>query len=908
MNGTDEITDLDSLRRAMAENAGQPEGPARGARAEQLLADAEKLSEPLAVIEALGHQVQMYNYSSEKDKMFVPFARLLRMWDEHPEEFDAYEAHSLHWVFKWMSAGMLRQPHIPLASIEKWLGEMEHRYRVAGHSERAVRMSEFFVADHLGDEQRATRAYEAWLAADRDEMADCHACELNGQGVRQSELRADERALELWRPVLEGEHTCAHEPHAALAASLLPLLRLNRPQEARAHHLRGYRLVRQMESMRGSFASHVEFCALTGNEARAVELLAERPAYFTDSGNPAGLMDFLSVTALVMDRLVGLGLGGQSVPGPAGRTWTAAGLAVHARGEALALAARFDERNGTDRVSRRVRERMDQQPLLDRLPLGVRVVRPAAARRVPAATAPAGRPADASALVAEARRLSAEEGGPSAGLAWERAARAAEAEGLELTVHDRAETADYGAAGAADGGLELFARAAELYDACGDHGEARAARARRAYALARAGRTEEALDAIREPYEQVLAALSGLDAASARPAAAVLACRARLLLQAHSGDAEVAEAERCAGQLLALVEPFADVPRLASQGASARSLLGDIALHRGDLAEAAALYERSAAEQVAAARPWLAIECEARLAGLARDREDAEGAERALRAALEHGAGYLEPLGAAQLHLQLADVLAASGRFADAADHALEATHWADEDGADAGLGAWARFQLGGHLLRAERTAEAAEVLESALLDLSAEDHGDGTIVQAHWWLGDCARALGEHVQAAQAWLKAAEIAQHWSEQRDHAMLANLAADALDRAGRPEEADRAYARAGELWASLGQVPAVVRCLRARAWLDSASADDERELMGAAIRAAEEASGPDEETRTVLLADLGHTHRQFAELLERRGEIADTATHLESAAAAFAEAGDEERRAEAEGALAALRAR
>ncbi|MGY0018944.1 tetratricopeptide repeat protein [Streptomyces sp. YJ-C3] len=892
-------TDLDALRRAMAENAAQPEGPARGARAEQLLAEAEKLGVPLAVIEALGHQLQMYNYSSEKDKMFVPFARLLRMWDERPEDFDAYETHSLHWVFKWMSGGMLHQPHIPLASVEKWLGEMEHRYRVAGHSERAVRMSEFYVADHIGDEERATRAYDAWLAADRDDMADCHACELNGQGERQSALHRDERALELWGPVLEGEFTCAHEPHATLPASLLPLLRLGRVEEARANHLRGYRLVRPMESMRGAFASHVEFCALTGNEARALELLAERPAYFTDSGNPQGLMDFLAVTALVMDRLVALGLGEQSVPGPAGRAWTASELAVHARVEALAIAARFDERNGTARVGTRVRERMDQQPLLERLPLGVRVVRTAPSK--PVAAPPAEATVDAAALVAEARRLSEAEGGPAAARAWQAAARAAESEGLELTDHDRAEIADYTAMEAEEA-PELFARAAELYEAAGAPDEARAARARGAYALSVAGRSAEAVAAIQEPYEQVRGALKDLDATTARPAAAVLACRARILLQAHSGDAEVAAAEECVHQLLALTEPFPDVPRLVSQAASARSMLGDIAVHRGDPETAAVLYEESAAAHVAAGRPWLAVDCEVRLAGLARERDDAAGAERALRAALEHGAGHLDPSGAAQLHLRLADVLAATEQFGPASAHALEATHWADEADGDAGFGAWARFQLGGHLLREERMAEAAEVLESALLDLTAEDHGDGAIVQAQWWLGDCARALGEHLQSAEAWLKAAEIAQHWPEQRDHAMLANLAADALDRAGRPEEADRAYTRAGELWRSLGHVYAVVRCLRARAWLDSASADDERELMTASIRACEEALSSDDVDRDALLSELGHTHRQFAQLLDRRDD-AERAVQLERAAAAFDEAGDTERRDEARAALA-----
>jgi len=168
MSGIDPITDFDSLRQAMADNFEQPEGPARNARAELLLAEAEKLGIPLAVIEALAHQLKVYNYSSEKDKMFVPFARLLRMWDESPEDFDEYEVHSLHWVFKWLSAGMLDQPHIPLASIEKWLGEMEYRYRLAGHSERAVRSAEFSVASHVGDVERAERAYAAAISPDPD--------------------------------------------------------------------------------------------------------------------------------------------------------------------------------------------------------------------------------------------------------------------------------------------------------------------------------------------------------------------------------------------------------------------------------------------------------------------------------------------------------------------------------------------------------------------------------------------------------------------------------------------------------------------------------------------------------------------------------------------------------------------
>ncbi|MGW0831227.1 tetratricopeptide repeat protein [Streptomyces prunicolor] len=889
------ITDFDALRRAMAENSEEPEGPARNARAEQLLGEAEKLDVPLAVIEALGHQLKVYNYSSEKDKMFVPFARLLRMWDERPEDFDEYEVHSLHWVFKWMSSGMLGQPHIPLASIEKWLGEMEHRYRLAGHSERAVRSAEFSVASHVGDLARAERAYAAWLAADRDSMADCHACELHTQGEWQVRQERYAEALDLWAPVLEGEFTCAHEPHTVLASSLTPLLHLGRADEARAHHLRGFRLVRPMESMRGAYADHVEFCALSGNEARGLELLAERPAYFTDSGNPQSGLDFLAAVTLLMDRLTELGLGDQQVPGPTGRTWTARELAAHARVEALSLAARFDERNGTTHVGDRARARMDQRPLVERLPLGVRSAgRPVAAPV--ATTAPEVIPEkDLTALLTEARRLS-DTLQPHAVEAWLAVSQASE--GVELSARDRAEIADHQAMDQGPDGIALFERAAELFAEAGDPGEAWAARARGAYVRALTGEIDEALTAIAEPYDGVLALYSE-EGTGVRQTAAVLMSRARILMRRVHGDSpdhtpdsgDLTTAEAAVREVLALVEgrplpdDVADV-RLAARGAEGQAMLAELAVRGEDLETAVRLFSKASTAFVVAGLPWFAVEYEARLAGLAHHLGDVTEAERALRAALEHGGPYLEAPGRAQLHLQLAEVLGGRGRSEEAAEHALEAAHWSDEAGEGPTLGAWARHQLGGFLLRQGRWAEAAEVLESALPDLSVETHGDGAIVQTQWWLGDCLSELGEHRAAAERRLQAAEIARTWPEQNDHATLAHLAAESLGHAELPAEADQAYERAGELWRSLGNVHGLVRSLRARAWLalraDLADRglDRARELMAGAIEECEAALlvTDDQEARQRLTGELGHTHRQFGELLARSvaEEAEDTA--------------------------------
>ncbi|MER6984081.1 tetratricopeptide repeat protein, partial [Streptomyces carpinensis] len=379
-------------------------------------------------------------------------------------------------------------------------------------------------------------------------------------------------------------------------------------------------------------------------------------------------------------------------------------------------------------------------------------------------------------------------------------------------------------------------------------------------------------------------------------------------------------AEEAAREVLALVESptgqdgaagnsgedGADV-RTASRTAEARAMLAEVAARTGDLRTATELLEGAVARYVGAGLPWFAVEYEARLASLAYHLGDAARAERALRAALEHGGEYLEAAGRAQLHLRLAEVLGGLGRAPEAAEHALQAAHWADEAGEGPTLGAWARQQLGGLLLRQGRWAEAAEVLESALADLSAETHGDGAVVQTQWWLGDCLSELGEHRMAAERRLQAAEIARHWPEQQDHATLAHLAAESLSHAGLPAEADRAYARAGDLWRSLGNAHGLVRSLRARAWLalrTEAGPDTARRLMASAVEECGAALGgaADEEARLGLTGELGNTHRQFGDLLARsveaeepeedttRSVLGEALSRTEQAIAVFARLG------------------
>lgn len=685
-----QITDLATLREAIWENNQRPHGTSQAATAENILDQAAQLG-PTAEIKAVFHLISAYEFSADRHKVLVPFARALRLWDQDPGVFDASATHSLFWDFKWVTTGLLDLPRVPLAAIENWLTEMDRRYRLAGHTERAVRMSEFYIADHIGDTERAQRAFDGWLAAERGELADCHACETARQGEFFSDGGDDAKAVRHWTPVLDGRLTCAEEPHRALARSLLPLVRLGRLDEARTHHMRGYPMVKGSESLMHSVAKHIEFCTLTGNEARALELLADTPGYFQADGEPEPRMGFYAVTALLMDRLVTLGRGDLPVTGPAGRTWTAAELAGHARTEALRIAAAFDERNGTTAVSERVRSTLDAEPLLERLPLGLRAVLPVAG--------------DGGAVPAGAAS----------------AATADEADGGEpATAGDEA---------AAAPGPDV------------DDGPA-----------------DEVPAAVREAIDR---------------------------------------------------------------------------------------YES------------------------ARDAEDLDGMRAGMSEAIDRAGDSAAPGWRAGAHLQLSEVLAVADDLPGAVHHGYEAVAWADL--ADPRFAVVARTRLGGHLMAGGRHDEAAPVLEQALSDLdpSPEVHGEGNLVQVRWWLGECAANRHEPAEAAQHWLAAAQVAQHWPDQADHAMLATLAAEALERAGEGLSAELAYERAADLWAEVGDALRQVRTTRAWAWAvrDRDVAEASR-IMTGATRACEAAlaDSTDEDELAELRVQLPETLEQHARVI------------------------------------------
>src|SRR5690606_1552502 len=97
-------------------------------------------------------------------------------------------------------------------------------------------------------------------------------------------------------------------------------------------HLAGYRGCRRNPSMAPEVGRHLEFCALTGNEARGLELLAENRNLFAEVDSPLDQLHFLTGVEVLLQRVEQLGRGELPAAGYAGRTWTVATLRAELRG------------------------------------------------------------------------------------------------------------------------------------------------------------------------------------------------------------------------------------------------------------------------------------------------------------------------------------------------------------------------------------------------------------------------------------------------------------------------------------------------------------------------------------------------------------------------------------------------
>jgi tetratricopeptide (TPR) repeat protein len=703
----------DDVRRLINEAENAPYGAGRIALAEEAIRHADALDDRRLRFDARMAGTGAYQMGGEPAKAFVTFSWCLAEYDRDPAGFGPWDDELLRWHFKWVVSGLRKFPEVPLERTYAVLDDMERRYRLGGHSMHAVYMLRWRLAHHIGDAETAERWYVRWCAAPRDQNSDCRGCDPTAKVEHLASRGRDEEAIALAEPVLAGRLTCAEQPHAMLTELLLPYLRTGRLDQARDAHLRGYRGVRRNLADLGEIGQHVEFCALTGNEVRGLEILERHLDWLDRAPSPYAAMNFASSAAFVLRRLAASGRGDLAVRRGTGEVGVAA-LADELTATARDLANRFDARNGTGHQGALVEARLAALPLVDLLPLSA--VDRAAARPVappPPEPKAAAYPDDPAELLDLVERLHRLRRVSDAAAAWRHAEERHAARSLPPALAARRFDVQGQLAGGGRGDVAeaSWREALDGYAAAGDETGRLAVQGRLGVLLCDNGRAEEGLPLVEES--------------------------ARLLADHPDLDRRIAAHLRL-GHVYLIVdrldEALASIDRAAAEVAGSPDPLpvAEVEVHRAKLLIALERPEEALAASIAA-RERYADAGDPPAAGLAHlmsgyavvtgggDAADAVGAFMAALCASEDADVVLAA------HQGAGQALLASGRAAQAVGHLVEAVAGFVAGGHDVPA-AFTRYDLARAYHQAQQPTEAAEAAEEALtaLDrLGAQDAAD---------------------------------------------------------------------------------------------------------------------------------------------------------------------------------------
>ncbi|WP_430779637.1 tetratricopeptide repeat protein [Actinoplanes sp. G11-F43] len=707
-----------------------PYGSAQIAVVEQVLRHVDSTDDAALRFYARLFATTSYIYGGEPVKAFPTFSWCVSDFDRNPSQYHQHWTHNLLWLFKNMVSSLTTFPEVPLERTRAVLDDMERRYREAGHGLQPVFKHRYLIARHVGDREAAEEWFSKWQAAPRDSLSDCAGCDPTTLVRHLAAAERFEEAAELAGPVLAGDLSCSEQPQTILGELMTVYLKTGRRQDAADAHRRSYLLERNNLADLWEIGGHIRFCARTGNESRGLEILQRHIDWLERAPSPAAAMHFAAGAVVLLRRLTARGHGDTLIRRADRPDVTASVLAAELEKFALEVAARFDARNGTDHQSGVIVDVMNSAPFEVELPLAAtarRAAAPVPAPRVEPEAVPVDESATADELLDLVERCQDEDRDEAARTVLaafesrfgvpEDQPRYWSARGFLLPDDRFAET------------VAAWERAADLFDAAGDAGEASMMRARIAVLRAR--------DV--EPTEELLAVVRANaahhdehgDAKSRASAWLRLSQMFRLLGRPEEANDAGDRSDRFAAEV--------GDPRRQAYHAMVRAhhrALDD----RGDEAlaaarEAWAFYREHGPVQRSA-------EVATMVGQLSQDAEEVVAAfGETIAAGLEGPA-----LGA---RLNRGRGLMVLGRPVEAVDEFAEAIAILSglDDGDETGI--FARQDLAQAYYQADRPAEAAEVAEEALLGFERLGHESAAadtrflLAAVYRDLGDTDRALG---------------------------------------------------------------------------------------------------------------------------------------------------------------------
>ncbi|RLP72683.1 hypothetical protein D9V32_15265 [Mycetocola tolaasinivorans] len=346
-----------------------PIGPRERALIDQAITLADEAGDEERAYQARMRLTSSAHMTGDTDAMLAAFGWCVGKFDQDPVRFpnEVGGGNDLLFQYKWMAGRVASNPAFPLSQLDAIHADMSERYRRAGVSQSGVLQSRFSTAMDTGNLVAAGRFRDERELIPRDDYSHCEACVRAEDAAYFRLIGQEDTALALFDEIMEQGLTCGEEPESVEANSLLALLRAGRLDEARAVHLRSYRVARHSPDGLAMVADHLVFCAVTGNESRGLSILERLLRDLTvDPLNRMLIFSARVSLAVFLDSVTRAGAGSTPIRGAQnadlaallgenlGEQPTAESLAAALWAGAEEIAAEFNARNGNTAFSDRI--------------------------------------------------------------------------------------------------------------------------------------------------------------------------------------------------------------------------------------------------------------------------------------------------------------------------------------------------------------------------------------------------------------------------------------------------------------------------------------------------------------------------------------------------------------------------
>jgi hypothetical protein len=314
------------------------------------------------------------------DRAIPAFAWCTKYVDSNPRKINI---HDFLWKYKWIVGNITSFPQISKAKVLEMVDDFHRRIETVGYSPRPAHYMRWRALRSMNDYDGAAIEMHKWRPAVKDGLQDCSACETNSEVDLLAKTFQDEIALECAKPILTGQLKCSSVPHSTLGNVIRPLIRLNRIEEARKYAERGYRLTSNNEAHLSTIAEFLLFAVHQNQTIRALRIFTRHANWGLCTGEPSSRFDFASAAAAFLEKLAKGKFSNQpdrseddalprksrsykslvlSKSHPCYRPdekYDVAELAEWYGKEAEDTARRFDQRNGNQGASQRLKEAFD---------------------------------------------------------------------------------------------------------------------------------------------------------------------------------------------------------------------------------------------------------------------------------------------------------------------------------------------------------------------------------------------------------------------------------------------------------------------------------------------------------------------------------------------------------------------